>query len=291
MTTKTIVSSRPGGARLMRHITAAMTCSACLLVTVLCSCAAYAQTVNTEAVRQKLSKVIHLNLGKTTLQTVAASLAEQTDLAFDVPDNLRDRAMIVNIDNKSAFAAISALAELHDWSWKETAEGGIRISRSALALPRTMGSIPSAVKSALPKDLRTFLGVPRPGVYPAGYRDPNLEFLPSGPRDRIEKKLFRYLRDTQRDLFSNLPEGAMKGDPIPFAKFAEAQRADITVQIVFRLLGYLSEDKLLAGDLARYVYDPGLAQLEADRNYLMITSHALVNGQDRHGGIGGPVTP
>ena len=82
------------------------------------ACGASAQSVESDSVTEKLSRRIHLELGKTTLAEVAAALSEQTGLKIEPADYLNDRIMVVRIQGVSARSALNALSELNDWRWK-----------------------------------------------------------------------------------------------------------------------------------------------------------------------------
>jgi hypothetical protein len=229
-----------------------------------------AQSVESDAVKEKLSTRVHLRLGKTTLDKVAVALSEQTGLKIEPADYLLDREMIAQMDGISARAVLNALSELNDWKWKETPDHTISIARHLLQMPQVPVSIPRIVQSAIPKDTRAFLQIPTPSDNPGVYTNPLLANVHALANDRVTKGL-RYLRDTQGELFSSLPADAVKGEPILFDKLTELQQHDLIVQIAFKQLTLL--DEYLLSDFLPFVSDPQSARLESRGNTFMVGIH------------------
>jgi hypothetical protein len=242
-------------------------CGILLLLWSLSASRAFAQSVESDAVSQKLSKKVQIHTGNTTLEKVAASLSEQTDLKIEPADYLGDREMIVRIDGMSGRAVLNALCELNDWTWKETPDHTISILRHLLQLPRTPAAIPRIVQSAVPKDTRTFLRIPTPREDLHVYTNPLLTKVGS-LNDWRKTTTLRFLKDTQADLFSTLPPNAVKGDPLPFDKLTNQQRRDLIVQIAFRQLATL--DEYVLSDFLPYVADPSSARLEKKGKTFMV---------------------
>jgi hypothetical protein len=260
---------------------------ALLLVGVWCQGAA-AQSVESDAVRDKLSTKIHLRLGKTTLTKVAAAIAQQTGLKVEPADYVSDREMIADMEGVSARAALNALSELNDWKWRETPEHAIAIARHLARPPQVAAAIPRIVQSAIPKDTRAFLGIATPSEDLSQYTSPWLSNT-RGVHGNLVTKTVRLLRDTQGDLYSSLPADAVQGTPIPYEKLTETQRRDLIVQIAFRQI--ISLDEYLLSDLLPFVRAPELAQIEFYRNGLTVGQHGTVNGVERRTGFPAVIQP
>jgi len=243
---------------------------AALTVITISACPLAAQSVESDAIKEKLSTRVQLRLGKTTLARVAAVLSEQTGLRIEPANYLLERDAIVLMDGVSARAALNALSELNDWTWKETPEHTISITRHLLNMPQVPAAIPRIVQSAIPKDTRTFLQIPTPSGNLSIYTNPLLANVHALNNVRKTKAL-RFLRDTQGELFSNLPADAWKGEPILFDTLTGKQQRNLVVQIAFKQIALL--DEYLLSDFLPFVYDPRTAQLENRGTKFMVGIH------------------
>ena len=112
--------------------------------------------------RAKLAVKVRLMLGEVSVSAFTEALSQQTGLAITAAPPLRERTVIVRFKDVSALAALSALAELNDWTWREVEPGQIVLRRRILQVPQEPTFIPRLIQNALPVDLREYLRVPRP---------------------------------------------------------------------------------------------------------------------------------
>lgn len=246
--------------------------------------AASAQSVESDAVKEKLSTKVHLRLGKTTLARVAAALSEQTGLKFEPAYYLADRDMIAQMDGVSARAVLNALAELNDWKWREMPDHAISIARHLLRPPQVPVAIPRIIQSAMPKDTRAFLTIATPSEDLAVYANPLLADWSAASSK--QRKAAVFMRDTQGDLFGSLPPDSVKGDPIPFDKLSDPQQRNLAAQFAFQLI--FSLDQYLLSDFRPFVYDPAAARLEIFQNRFRIGNHF---GKDGWTGVTTDIAP
>ena len=230
------------------------------MYTALMSSAAGAQSIESDAVKEKLSTKVHLRLGRTTLGKVASELSEQTGLTIEPADYLMDRDMIAQMDGMSARAILNALMELNDWKWREMPDHTISIVRHILRPPQIPAAIPRIIQSAIPKDTRAFLTMAAPNDDLNVYSNPDLADA-IDVNNRLHKAP-RLMRDKQADLFRNMPPDAVKGDPIPFGKLSDSQQRNLAAYFSFTLLTSL--DKLLLSDFHPFVYDPARTRIKTD---------------------------
>jgi hypothetical protein len=146
---------------------------------------AAAQTTNIEAAQQSLNKIVHLNLGVTTVGKLMAALSEQTGLKIQAAEYLQARTITVQMDGLTAASALDALKELNDWTSSSSVQNEILISRRRLRVDAVPAAIPRLMQAAIPKDMRTFLQIPNPGEDVANYR--NIY----GPRGAKQSARFR----------------------------------------------------------------------------------------------------
>ncbi|HZO90746.1 MAG TPA: hypothetical protein VFB38_20625 [Chthonomonadaceae bacterium] len=111
-----------------------------------------------EAQEAKLAIRVHLRLGPTTLEKVAAALSQQTGLAINAASYLREHKLIVQMDNLPAQDALDALAALNEWIWYKTEPGHYLITRPRVRLPREIAEIPPALYKAMPIEMRRYAG-------------------------------------------------------------------------------------------------------------------------------------
>jgi len=127
-----------------------------LVVLIALSRTVQAQDVRTPAAIAKLQKFIHLTVGSSTLEQIAAQLTQQTGLTIETAPYLRQHQITVQCDGATAQALLETFAELNDWQWQERS-GRIVIERKLGRKPRSILDIPATVQSALAKDVRRYL--------------------------------------------------------------------------------------------------------------------------------------
>jgi len=248
-------------------------------------CAGWAQVVTSETVIEKLQTPVHLYLGKTDLGSVAMRLSEQCGITIEPSDYLKDREMVVQLDGITARAALEALSEMNDWTWKETPEKHILIARQASRLPATPAYVFRRIHAAMPRDLREFLGVIPRSETPVTYINPfEIEADPLQTQRMKESRdrLWRLLQDTQTDLYGSLPQSVILGTPYAFAKMSNRQKNDLMAQILFRVFDELlaKRSEFMVGDLLPYAHDPSLAVLSLTGNEFKVnTIFKIPNGQ------------
>ncbi len=254
----------------------------CLLLLV--SLPGKAQQISTDENVQKLKTPVHLNLGKTTLAAVALRLTEQCGVTIEPAEYLKEREMVVQMDGISARAALEALSELNDWAWKETKEKHILIARKVSRLPVKPAYIWRRIHTALPRDVRDYLGVEMRAENPDDFKNP-LDNTDQQKAQKLEEdrvKLFRLFKDTQIELYDSLPKTIYTGEPYAYEKMSESQKSNLLVQTFFPVFYlFISRGKeFMLGDFLPYVHDPRTAILGLKGNLLEVNIVLNVpNGQ------------
>jgi hypothetical protein len=106
----------------------------------------------------RLAVPVHLQLGRTTLQQVAAELTRQTGIKVEVAPCLQARILIVQMDHLSAAAVLDTLAELNDREWYRADTHAVLLTRHAANPSQTLPGLATAMQTILPKDYRRYFG-------------------------------------------------------------------------------------------------------------------------------------
>lgn len=160
---------------------------------------------------------------------------------------------------------LEMMSELHDWHWHEDAPGHILITRKLPAMPKKIPDVPLALRAALPKDWRRFLGhlpednshVPeakreamnRMGLYEERIAMPI-------QRARIAA-LARHYAERLRAVFQDQAEAGAK---LSFKSLSAEQVHDIVTCLVLdafdQLYGTATASSMILGKLPGYQLDP-----------------------------------
>lgn len=106
---------------ILQHSLLSAMISACLLFPVF----ATAQDKAKSQVAERLQTKVSVTLGTVTLPEVLAALSKQTGLIIQAEPYLQERKIFVQLNGVTARAALDALAELHDWTWRDMDENRI----------------------------------------------------------------------------------------------------------------------------------------------------------------------
>ena len=206
----------------------------------------------------KLAAPVHLLLGDVSVAQFTSALSEQTGLTISAAPYLRDRRILVQMDDVSAQNALNALAEMNDWTWRETQPGEIGLFRRALKLPREPGYIPRFVQTAIPADLREYMRVLRPSDKLHNDDTPAPKNAPASI-DIFLRIVDAHL-DALHELRATLSIPDLCKKPLSYARLSAAQQTLLLSTYVY---GYFSNihDTLLQRDIAYPYVDPGSCQL------------------------------
>jgi len=209
--------------------------------------------------RTNLSKMVHLNLGATTVSAILAALSAQTGLTVKAADYLRERTLIVRMDNLSASSALDALNELNDWTWYRTNPNQILITRRRLRLDVAAASVPRMLHAAIPRDVRTFLNIPTPSEDMSNYVNPLTISGPHIPGGN-QQKIYKALAIDKSAMLTSLTPQLLTGEPIPYTKLDAKQRKQLLGSLVYDIL-WQTDDRLLHTDALPHVADINSAVL------------------------------
>lgn len=228
----------------------------------------FAQVVQREATKEKLKTTVKLHLGSTTLAQFAKSLTEQTSLPIQAADYLTEHRIIVETEGIPASTLLSSLAELNDWEWRETDEGGIIISRKPPHRPSRFSEVPKALNSALPRDFRAYLGFYQPEPPPKSRGDEGLKQI-GVYLDRviIPRHLMRIDALTREiaDELGNKLLAITTRNTVPVSSMPSEIRERLALSMVLNALGTSckseSDYTLLTGCMYPYQAEPGNAEI------------------------------
>lgn len=119
-------------------------------------------TALTASTDTKLATSVRLSLGEVSVEVFTQALSKQTGLMITASPPLRERTVFARLENIRASDALDAIAELHDWTWREAEPGQILLTRRTLKLPQEPTFMPRLIQNAIPADLREYLHIPRP---------------------------------------------------------------------------------------------------------------------------------
>ncbi len=202
--------------------------------------AASGQTAPTSKTGARLATIVRLALGETTLAEVAKALSDQTGVSVSAAPYLRERKLVVQMENLSADQALGALMALNGWQLYETQEGAIVITRPPRPTPLTLSEVPAALHAVLPRDIQQFLGVGIAAGMPKNVWERRMQAIGMSqaviPR-RIVEKTERLVK-TQLDELAAEQKTADKTKKIPYAKLTPRQRENLLEALVFNDLGF-----------------------------------------------------
>jgi hypothetical protein len=241
-----------------------------------------------DSARAQLAKIVHLNLGETTIDKLMATLSEQTGLTIKAAEYLSERSLTVEMDNLTAIEALDALDELNDWTWYPTLPGKILVTRRRLRMDAVPEAVPRMMQAAIPKEIRTYLQIPTPGEDLAEHVNIFDNSLHDGMKfanDRLE----RTVAADQSDLLTSLSPGILSGDPVHYAMLSGRQRTELLTALVFPLLRR-TDYQLLHGDLPPHVSDVNSSVLWLTGGNTLLIGSQFINGkQTLRIGFGTPI--
>jgi hypothetical protein len=266
------------------------------------------QTNVDDKTAQRLQTQVHLNLGRTTVQTVIAALSTQTGLPINAEEYLQPRKLIVQLDGITAQGALDTLVELNDWRWFRKEDGQIWLTRHRAVVPQTLVELPAALRANLPKDYRAFFGIgmatkdlpERIFIAQDGtqQRQPNLfPVLPQQERSErgnlVVTRLNNLSRLKSQQMFAMFQPLLAEGKTLSWTTLTLQEQADIHDTVLLGCLCSLCRSlyvELLDSGLTPYEADMDGAELQLEQGNGFMIGHAL-NGSYMGFGVAIPGLP
>ncbi len=214
-------------------------------------------TASTEA---KLALSVRLSLGEVSVEAFTQALSRQTGLTITASAPLRERTLIVRMENIRASAALDAIAELHDWTWREAEPGQILLARRILKVPQQPEYMPRLIQNALPADLRAYLHIPRPTdkLHEAPKAVSNVKAKNVGEwleQTAVQQRLDTIPLQVMRDFRTTVSVDALVKNNLPYAKLTDEQKKLLLSCYIYD--GITSLDSIIRGSLPLMCQDPG----------------------------------
>lgn len=223
----------------------------------------------------KMNTRVHLMLGSTTLAQVTAAMCQQTSLEISGSDYLRERKLVVMLDDVRLADALDALAEANDWAWRLDSQGEVVIARRVSRLNQTPASIPGLLRAAMPRDWRVFLGLPPSESNPASA---TLSIDSSTHQD-----LFTVYGNSLNWLRATLEPETLLKTPFTYKNMTPAQQERLRLIMVSQAL-WKTGRNLLYNPLMPHLVDPGMAIIRfksfKQGDMFVAGSKVKINGQD-----------
>lgn len=238
-------------------------------------------SVDSAPTQSRLQVPAHLELGAVTVDAVIQFLSAQTGLPIQAEDYIRERALIVQMNNITVQAALDTLTELNDWRWFRREDGVIQITRKRPRIPQTPAELPACLRAALPADYRIFLGA---GVATQDLpqlffmqEDGSSQAVPSSGLEASQRtqRLSWRLGNLQRPRLLKLRRALLselgdmqrvrleKGETLTWKRLPPKQRKNIEEALMLTYLSDLGDGylRLLANGLSPFQNDINTAQL------------------------------
>lgn len=113
-----------------------------------------------------ISRLITIGPGSVTVASLIAGMSEQSGLKFYLPDSVGERRMFVALAGTPLRDVLDSLCSLYAWSWSSADGSGVSIERATRRLPQKPSEISAYLRSILPADIRTYLGITEPSEQP-----------------------------------------------------------------------------------------------------------------------------
>jgi hypothetical protein len=206
----------------------------------------------------RLDKRVHLSLGVTTLDKVAAEISRQTGLTVEAADCLKERRLIAAMGDLTARQTLDALAALNGWTWRESEPGKYLIARHTIRRPNSVAEVPRTMRAALPKDIRIYLG---------------LDTLDNKTLDdRFQASITHdpenAVGEAHKNLLASIRPAIVEGKPLPFAKLDRETREHLLFWLVFRRFG--DTEAVLYDRSSPHLIEPARATLKLDHEKVLM---------------------
>lgn len=256
-----------------------------------------AQQAQAESAVQAIKSSVHLRLGATTVSGLTAEISEQTGLKIKADPTLAAHRILVQLDDVSAETALQTLADLNGWEVTHPRAGYYRIRPRPILIPQKTTDIPTAFQTAMPMDLRRYLGQSseqqnqlQTSVRSQQFNEGRLRYL----REQDEKRNIK-LRNQQRlDLSTQtliqtlMPLLEDRREHL-YKELSPQQKENLLTHLITTQLNMLNL-ALLRGELIPFQIDPGKAELTLkDGKMLMVNSTTRLNGGMHREGFGAPI--
>lgn len=222
----------------------------------------------------KLDMVVHIPDGSVTVKRLAKLLCEQTGTVIEAPAYLEDRTLLFASRGVNARSVLDMVAALEGWRWFEVEPNRYRLARPTVRLPKNLDGVPAAIQSALPKDVRAFIGLPE-----------------SPPVDRYqgfghmaEFKLTMTVESVARELLDSLKTERASDMPTLYSDLDERQRQQLVLAHFLREFHLMGE--LLFDDFSVHRMDPALSTIELQQGYVLMVDMIIDKSKGRNVGFG-----
>jgi len=197
---------------------------------------------------QGLDTPVTLPAAGMTLEALCRSLADQTGVVVAAAEHLRDRRLVVSVKGRPARTILDALCELNDWTWTRSA-GRVRVARRVPRAPAEPAAVAAAMRAALPRDLRHFLGIQ---ALPGAAEPPRFDISAA---TRLADSAGQSVALSAHPLAG--PEGA-----VPVRKLTAGQKEELVAVLAMRLFR--------DADTPLWSGDKGFHQMAADTTWLEV---------------------
>lgn len=249
-----------------------------------------AQNATKESTEKQLAVKVHLALGSATLAQTLAELSRQSGLTISTESYLSERRLTVQMEAISTASVLNALAELEDLTWYTTEPGHILVTKRKLRVSNQSVAIPRLIQVALPRDLRDYLGIPRPSNDINRYVNPLL--LDSDRRTTYAHRASDAYGQYLNSLMTSLDPGTLSARPLNYSFMSEEQKRDLIGLLLFRVIA-ATDFNLLHADLVPYAANPASAilRLQSAGNMLIVGSQFQDGGRTVEVSFGAQIQP
>lgn len=286
------------------RVLAGCICAAIAIMIAETSVPATAQLAVAPKTADLLKKTVAFEAAPRSVAEITRSLSAQTGLTIEAENCLLERTVVIQSERASAFHVLNALAELHDWQWEETEEHKIVIKRPIVRPATSLKEVPLAIKAALPKDLRNYLGfgVPTDSLPPPtepGQQQVLKSRQTLGPgvvgNKAVQFRITEKARHVKQALMDQLPPDVRSGAR---RKWSQLEKPLQSALLLAMVVGGLQDayrsgggEAILAQRLYPFQVDPTRIELKFKGSELLIgsTTYNLNEKTRSFDGFGGTV--
>ncbi len=236
--------------------------SALLIGSLLSSVSAQTKDSAATSLSERLKTRISLEAGTPPLAELLATLSKQTGMTIQAESYLNSRTVFSQFDGISIRAVLDALAELNDWTWRDTGDNKILITRRRLRFPTEAAAVPRRIQASIPKDIRTFLKIPQPNADLTQYFSP-IALVQTDTVENVKQHTFMLLNQVKAELIASLKPTEINGEPLRYKEMDALRQKNLLTILIFTNFEQVPY-ALLQSDLPPYAMNPASALLQLE---------------------------
>src|SRR5258708_36193313 len=212
----------------------------------------------------RLSTKVSLAFASGTIAEVLSELSHQTGLKISPSDAVAQRRVTLYLKGVPAFRALDAIADLNDWRWSRTESGRYLVSRPSVRAPTSKSQIPRNMGQALPRDMRTYLGL-------NGWYDTDIKGRSAHSGQSSSLIASNSYRD---ELLRSINEALENERSVAYSDLTHQNRERLLFILFSSRIHIYSE--VLYDEFAAHMMEPARTVLELDpahRDVLMVNMH------------------